>query len=404
MASPQIVIPAAIAFARIAGGIRRSVDRVDRRIADAVPDPADQERDEHHTRPDIERQQPQRSSLDRHRERDQAQASTRCARKRNERSSRSERHLRTPRRARRRSWRRRRTARRSARDSSEERLPGASPATKNGIHSRSSGSWIRSGIRRGIPEALFVGQEHAAQDEQRDEGERHDVRGGIDDQHLGRPITPMSTPASGGRAAASGESHPEERFAWLITRSSSPISSGRITFCAVKYGAPRIPSMSASSTSARAAGARSSGAPARASSTRLAQRHASSIERRAPSRCTKLPASEAGDREPGELGDHHERHLRRRARRREDEPRQREPGHLRAGRRDHLGGEQRARRRCLRISELLTPGPPRASAASEKRGGTAPRGSRRRDPQGQAQADPVPSTPRAAPRTAACRS
>jgi hypothetical protein len=52
-------------------------------------------------------------------------------------------------------------------------------------------------------------------------------------------------------------------------------------------------------------------------------------------------APEAEDADWQYLGDDHPRHLLRRAGRAQDEPRQREPGHLRAERGDHLGGEER---------------------------------------------------------------
>ena len=158
----------------------------------------------------------------------------------------------------------------------------------------------------------------------------------------------MRTPAAGGPSSIVARIAPwKSAFAWLMTRSSSPRSSGTSTFWAVKYGAASAPSSAASTIRAGnerwpvqcSTGTRSiSGARTRS---------AINIERRAPNRWTKLPAGSPAAARPSKLGDDHERHLARRARRREDEPRQREPGHLRAGGRDHLGDEQRAQRAVL---------------------------------------------------------
>ncbi len=56
------------------------------------------------------------------------------------------------------------------------------------------------------------------------------------------------------------------------------------------------------------------------------------------------PGRKACDGEARELGDHHDRHAGGRPGRRQHEPRQREPRHLGAGRGDDLGGEQRPQR------------------------------------------------------------
>ena len=64
----------------------------------------------------------------------------------------------------------------------------------------------------------------------------------------------------------------------------------------------------------------------------------------APNRCDERSRGQPGGGEPDRLGEDHERHASRRARRRQHEPGKREPGHLRAGRRDDLGEEQRAQR------------------------------------------------------------
>ena len=48
-------------------------------------------------------------------------------------------------------------------------------------------------------------------------------------------MTPMRTPAIGGPSSSVARIAPwKSAFAWLIVSSSSPRSSGTITFCAVK--------------------------------------------------------------------------------------------------------------------------------------------------------------------------
>ena len=66
-----------------------------------------------------------------------------------------------------------------------------------------------------------------------------------------------------------------------------------------------------------------------------------SIVRRVPSRAGDRAAPEAEHRDRHDLRDDHPRHALRRPGRAQHEPRQREPRHLRAERRDHLGREQR---------------------------------------------------------------
>ena len=133
-------------------------------------------------------------------------------------------------------------------------------------------------------------------------------------------------------------------FARPTSASSSPRSSGRITFCAAKYGPASAPSRNASTR----IGAKAS-TPAQCSSgiaSISGARTASDGDHRPP-RAEAPEHGAAGDPERGEpdqLGADDGAHPGRRAGRDEDEPRQREPGHLRPGRRDDLGGEQRDER------------------------------------------------------------
>jgi hypothetical protein len=60
-----------------------------------------------------------------------------------------------------------------------------------------------------------------------------------------------------------------------------------------------------------------------------------------PEPAEHTPARQSEESEPDHFGGDHEGRLRRRAGRQQDEPRQRHPGHLRAGGRDHLGRQQR---------------------------------------------------------------
>ena len=162
---------------------------------------------------------------------------------------------------------------------------------------------------------------------------------------LAAPMSPMRTPPSGGPSSKVSRIAPWKRpLAWLIVSSFSPRSSGTITFWAVKYG---IASMLQEEREDEQRPQRQVTGPVE-DRDQQHQRRTESV--RDQHRATSAhPLDEAPGRDPrnrraDERGHDHERHLARRAGGGEHEPRQREPGHLGACRRDHLGDEQRAQR------------------------------------------------------------
>ena len=155
----------------------------------------------------------------------------------------------------------------------------------------------------------------------------------------------MRTPAT------TGPSSSEARLAaWVsafasVTRcSSSPKSSGSITFCAANEGAVKAPSAKAiaSSSGNESAFAQFSSGMSTISGARAASQ--TIIVRRAPRPPSSREPWERQEPHSDHLGGHDEAHPSRGARGREHEPRQRDPGHLRAGRRDDLRGDERTQR------------------------------------------------------------
>ena len=130
-------------------------------------------------------------------------------------------------------------------------------------------------------------------------------------------------------------------FARPTSASSSPSSSGTITFWAAKYGPASAPSRKASTRIAPNAStpAQCSTGIASISGARIAS--ASTIVRQAPRRRSTAPPGMPSSGEADQLRADDRAHPRRGAGRDEHEPRQREPRHLRPGRRDDLGREQR---------------------------------------------------------------
>ena len=153
----------------------------------------------------------------------------------------------------------------------------------------------------------------------------------------------MSTPASAGpRSAASAEPPSIRLFAWVIVRSSSPTSSGRIVRCEAKYGGmkqPRSATRARRSPKLRTPAAYNSGIAARSGARAASE---SNIVVAGTEPLNQRPARDAEQRHRHELRREDERHLPRRPGRDQHEPGQREVGHPRAEDRDDLGADERA--------------------------------------------------------------
>ena len=155
----------------------------------------------------------------------------------------------------------------------------------------------------------------------------------------------MSTPAASGPSSIVNRVAPwKSAFARLTSASSSPSSSGTITFWAVKYGAVeraeerRRPQQDRAEGDhvrpSGAAGSRGSAAPGAASQSDHRRPGAEAGDEHGARGCARARRGRSAPRR------RHDAHARRGAGGDEHEPRQREPRHLRPGRRDDLGREQ----------------------------------------------------------------
>ena len=166
----------------------------------------------------------------------------------------------------------------------------ASPTAKTRLQTRSSRSRTRKRSPRTIPPVARPRRTRAAtRHEQRRRATRDRVRRGVDDEHRrradGRDQDAGDEPA---RAAGSTGLPPwKSAFARLTSGSSSPSSSGTITFCAAKYGALNAPR-----TNATARSAPNESAPAQCRSGRSEhQRRADGVAERASSAGRRAGAS-----------------------------------------------------------------------------------------------------------------